>query len=610
MTNDAEPTIAQAAPTPQPFSVGLFLLYMLTAVFLVAVLAVVSFETAYAGRIYPGVYAEDISLAGLTPAEAEALLRQQVTYYRDARIRLRYQDRWWEASPQDLGADLDTATIVATAYAVGRGGTIREDLQVQLEAMRFGHRLELRTAFDESRAQAYLAEIAHAIDRPVLDATLTLNGLTVRTTPSQIGWQVDVGAALSQVRDRVMARSTAPVDLIVRETYPRLPDVSEAKAQVEQLLSGPLVLKFEDQTWTLTPTDLAAMLQIYREPAGSDTDRLVVRLDEAALAAFVEPIGPQVYQMPLNARLDFDPKTKTITPIVPSQNGRTLDVAETVRRLREQAFTRDRVVPLAVRIEKPPVAVEDIPIMGIVELASQGTTSFKGSPAGRVRNIELAASKFQGVVIPPGGIFSFNQYLGKVSEEEGYEEAYIIYNNRTTVGLGGGICQVSTTAFRAAFWGGYPIVERWAHGYRVGWYEPPVGLDATIYAPQVDFKFQNDTPHYLLIETEVDKKKGTLTFFFYGTKPARTVEMEGPIVENVKPPGQPIYEEDPRLSPGEVKQVDWAKEGADVTVYRIIKQGDTVVAREKFFSRYHPWQDVFRVGPGGLPPTPTPTPAP
>jgi vancomycin resistance protein YoaR len=266
------------------------------------------------------------------------------------------------------------------------------------------------------------------------------------------------------------------------------------------------------------------------------------------------------------------------------------------------------VVSLAVRVQKPAVAVEDIPNMGIVELVSKATTSFKGSPPGRVKNIELAASRFQGVVVPPGQVFSFNKYLGDVSAEEGYEESYIIFNDRTTVGLGGGICQVSTTAFRAAFWGGFPIVERWAHGYRVGWYEPPVGLDATIYSPQVDFKFQNDTPHYLLIETEVDKKKGTLTFYFYGTKPDRTVEMEGPIIENVKPPGEPIYEEDPSMAPGQIKQVDWAKEGADVTVYRIIKQGDTVLARERFFSRYRPWRDVFRVGPGVVTPTPTPTP--
>jgi vancomycin resistance protein YoaR len=255
-----------------------------------------------------------------------------------------------------------------------------------------------------------------------------------------------------------------------------------------------------------------------------------------------------------------------------------------------------RMVALAVTIDKPAVDVADMDRMGIVELASQGTTSFQGSPAERVKNIQIAASRFHGVVIPPGGTFSFNEYLGEVSAEDGYEEAYIIYGSRTTVGLGGGICQVATTAFRAAFWGGYPIIERWAHGYRVGWYEPPVGLDATVYSPLVDFKFQNDTPHYLLIETEVDAERGTLTFYFYGTRPDRTVEMEGPIEENPVPHGPPMVEDDPELPKGTVKQIDWAKDGMDVTVYRLIKQGDSVLKREKFFSRYKPWQDVYLVG--------------
>jgi vancomycin resistance protein YoaR len=164
------------------------------------------------------------------------------------------------------------------------------------------------------------------------------------------------------------------------------------------------------------------------------------------------------------------------------------------------------------------------------------------------------------------------------------------------VGIGGGVCQVSTTAFRAAFWGGFRIVERTAHGFRVHWYEPPVGLDATVYSPWVDFKFLNDTPYHLLIETEANLQTGVLAFRFYGTKIGRTVDMEGPSEDNVVPHGPPVYEDDPTLPKGTTKQVEWARDGVDVTIYRIVKKDDEVVSRDEFFSRYQPWQDVYLVG--------------
>jgi vancomycin resistance protein YoaR len=150
--------------------------------------------------------------------------------------------------------------------------------------------------------------------------------------------------------------------------------------------------------------------------------------------------------------------------------------------------------------------------------------------------------------------------------------------------------------FRAAFFGGFPIVERWAHAYRVSWYEPPVGLDATVFSPSVDFKFKNDTENYLLIQTKVDLKAGTLTFSLYGTKPNRTVEMEEPIMENVIPHGPPIYTDDPTLKKGVVKQTDSAHDGADVTIWRKIIVNGQVVKREKFFSRYEPWVARYLVG--------------
>jgi vancomycin resistance protein YoaR len=216
-----------------------------------------------------------------------------------------------------------------------------------------------------------------------------------------------------------------------------------------------------------------------------------------------------------------------------------------------------------------------------------------------MQNIAVSASKFHGLVIPPDGIFSFNEHLGDVNAANGFVESLIIKGDRTAVGIGGGVCQVSTTAFRVAFFGGFEIVERWAHGYRVSWYETgsAPGLDATIYSPTVDFKFRNDTDNFLLIQTETDLIAGTVTFSFYGTSSNRTVIVSDPVEANLVRHGDPIYEVDATPKPGQVKQVDWAKDGVDVTVYRTVLEGDTVIHQDTIFSRYSPWRAIYKIGP-------------
>src|SRR5690606_35176050 len=157
--------------------------------------------------------------------------------------------------------------------------------------------------------------------------------------------------------------------------------------------------------------------------------------------------------------------------------------------------------------------------LGITELIASATTFYAGSSLERRLNVQTAASRFDGLVIPPGAEFSFNEHLGDVSVESGFEQGLIIYNGRTIEGVGGGICQVSTTAFQAAFYAGFPILERWPHGYWVSYYDSGEGkgMDATVYSPLVDFRFLNDLGTYLLIETEADINAATVTFNFYST---------------------------------------------------------------------------------------------
>ncbi len=207
--------------------------------------------------------------------------------------------------------------------------------------------------------------------------------------------------------------------------------------------------------------------------------------------------------------------------------------------------------------------------------------------------------------------------LGDVSLDTGYAEALIIYGDRTIKGVGGGVCQVSTTLFRTVFFGGYQVDERWSHAYRVKYYEQTssgghnqdlAGLDATVFAPQVDFRFTNDSPYWLLMETYPGTS--SLTWKFYSTSDGRTVKWDTSGLQNVVKPPDPLYGENPDLSKDEIKQVDWAVDGADVSINRQVLRDGSVIHEDIFNTHYLPWQAKFQYGPGTEVPTPEPSPTP
>jgi vancomycin resistance protein YoaR len=587
-------------------TIRLTLAGMLTLVLGIAVV-LPAYELLYAGRIYPGVSALELPLGGLTPTEAATLLAQHAHPITGPKVALydAESDQRWLVSPADLGIHLDIENMVQNAYALGRLDGILPSLQAQAQLLYAGQEVLKAWAFDEDKSTLYLQLLAEQVNRPPRDATLSVLDLHAEAIPAQVGRTVDITATRAILFAQMKTRTGGEVPLVVTETPPQVADATAAGAQIERLLAGPITFILPPDEpdannigpWALEPATLNQMLilEVAKDAAG--TGLWQARLDAGPIAVFVEQIAEAVHRDPVNARLDFDEATGSILELLPSQPGRELDAETTVALVLERAESSQRVVVLPLKTIEPEISAANAAELGIRELIGEGVSYFYNSSAGRANNISVAASRFDGVIVPPGELFSFNEHLGEVSTATGYEESVIIWGDRTRVGIGGGVCQVSTTAFRAAFWAGYPIVERHAHGFRVGWYEPPVGLDATIYAPQVDFKFRNDSSYYLLIETEVDKAAATLKFRFYSTQPDYTVEMEGPLESNPTPHPEPIYEQDPNLAPGQKVQVEWPKDGLDVTIYRVFKKDGQEVRRDTFFSHYLPWAARYRVGP-------------
>ncbi len=609
--SDPETLIRQAVAA----LAGGVLLFLMLCIFLVG-----AFEVRYAGRIYPGVYLGNTAVGGLRPAEAAARLEARFTYPSEGRITLRDGARRWVFAPRDLGLLLDAESSARNAYRWGRKGGPLARLRAQWRAWQAGISLPPVLVFDGRIAHNALQLLAGEIDRPVREAQLQIRGLEVEAVPGQVGRQVDIPATLENIRPLVENLHSAALPLVVRETPPAVLDASEQAEVARRILSAPLRLRVPDAQeedpgpWEFSPEEVAQHLTIERVETPEGAARFQVGLETDFLRPLLEEAAASLERPPRNARFYFDDDTRQLVLIQDAAIGRRLLMTETLQSLNEKLTAGEHDIPLVFDYTLPQVgndvSAEDL---GITELVSAHTTYFYGSSAGRIHNIQTAAARFHGLFVPPGAVFSMGEALGDVSLDTGYAEALIIYGDRTIKGVGGGVCQVSTTLFRTVFFGGYPVVERHPHAYRVYYYEQTysgsvnprlAGLDATVYVPVVDFKFENDTPYWLLMETYVNPAARTLTWKFYSTSDGRRVEWDttGP-VNRVEPP-EPLYEENPELAKGETRQVDWAAEGADVTVTRTVYRDGQVYFRDEFFTHYLPWRAVCQYGPGtkGMPP--------
>jgi len=599
--------VVRARPLGTPaLGVGIALAFLVGGLLTALLLGLVVYQLLFLNRVYLGVSAMGVDLGGMTRSQAEVAVAAQADYYLNFPVTLRYGDQQWTLTARQAGAALDATATVDGAFAVGRSGQVLGDLGEQWQALRHGDPVEPVIRYDTGPANMALVLIAQSVDRPVRDAQLLIHGdLSVEAVPAQVGRALDVDATRDALHRQAMAGETAPVELVVRETPPSVAEVEEARRLAQALLSGPLTVRFHAADaageWQLTPAQLADMVLVTEEARASGGGRIWLALDQAKWTAYFKGLAAQIDRAPRDARLEINPADGTLTVLQPSQAGLTLDIPQALALVAALPGRPTHTLDLPVTVARPAVPAEDMNQMGLTSLVGEATTYFKGSAEARVRNIGVAASKFHGVVVPPGAVFSFNDYLGPVTAEAGFEDGLVIWGDRTAVGIGGGVCQVSTTAFRAAVMGGFEIVERWAHGYRVSWYETGTGpgLDATVYSPDVDFKFRNDTDHFLLIQTATDPAAGTVTFRFYGTPTGRVVKLEGPVEENVVPHGAPVYQDDPTLPKGKTTQVEWAKDGEDVTVRRTVTMGDAVVHQDTFFSRYKPWRATYLVGTGG-----------
>ncbi len=378
------------------------------------------------------------------------------------------------------------------------------------------------------------------------------------------------------------------------------PDVTLAQAQdfipqVQRVIEGmPYTLQYKDRSFQIPKDTGQSFLVFYRQTAESSSgDQVAIGFDINKLGSFLETIATQINVEAHSGK--FQMKDGKVTEFEASQPGLTLNIPESVQRINAAlAIGQEDPVDLSVDETPPDVAMSDVNTLGIKELVAVGKTSFAGSPKNRKFNINLAATKLNGILIAPGEDFSLVKALSPIDSAHGYLPELVIKGNKTTPEVGGGLCQVGTTFFRLVLNAGLPVLERRNHSYRVSYYEPPVGMDATIYDPKPDFRFTNDYASSLLLQTRIEGNE--LIFEFYGTKDGRTANTTQPKVFNVVKPGPAKTIETTDLAPGQRKCIEHAHNGSDAEFAYTVQYADGSTKKQTFTSHYKPWQEVCMVG--------------
>jgi vancomycin resistance protein YoaR len=568
------------------------------------------FQLLYAGRIFPGVSVAGVDVSGLSRDEAAVKLQQALSYPITGKILFRdaNAERAWVASPAELGMVFDPTSSAGAAYKVGRSGGLFGALSGQVRAGGSGVQVPPVIVFDQRVAFHYLSQIATQVNQPVTEASLSLNGTEVVAQPGQVGRELKMDATLIFLGGQLQAFRDGEVPLVIQEVQPQILDVSAQADAARQILSQPLTLLISNAAagdpgpYVYNQQILANLLAVQRTQNG-----VQVMLNSTGLRDLLTPVKQQLDRASSNAKFIFNDETKQLDLIEDSKVGRAMDMDASMQAINDALLRGEHNVPLVIAETQPAVPASATgQQLGITELIWAETSYFYGSSNERIQNIQAAAARFHGVMVPPGEVFSMGQTMGDVSLESGFAEALIIYGGRTIKGVGGGVCQVSTTLFRGVFNIGLPVLERYPHAYRVSYYEMTAsggvdsrfaGMDATVYFPLVDLKFKNDTPYWILMETYVNVNARTLTWKFYSTKDGRTVDWTTSGPTNVVSAPPPKFEVNNELKKNQMKQVDWAANGADVNVTRTVWKDGAVWFQDQFTTHYEPWQAICQYGP-------------
>jgi vancomycin resistance protein YoaR len=513
-------------------------LIVLVGVCIFVVLLLSILRLTYQGRFMPGVKIYGVYVGGLTKDEATTLLKKETAQYIDSStIIIDAQSSNTKAMipASEVGLTYDIQSDVDAAYQQGRDGQLLQKFFTQAQLLvGLNNSQPAHVNYNPTKLYAIIQPISKSLATPSQNASLTAtpHGM-LAIQDEQAGNRLNLVNFIDSYTKTV---SLLQRNNITAQVNSQLAAISSNALQInknnlEQFVHNPMSMTYKEKSWTIPTNDLLSWLSYtsgitplredilhnyYHQQPPSNTQ---LGFDTSRIKSYISTTTKEINQKAIDAKLTIENGRATI--FQQSQDGRAVDLDITAKAIVDNilASSPTNTIPLTVVVTKADVTSDTIEQLGIKELLSEGVSYFPGSSANRMTNVRVGANRYNGVLLKPGQVFSFGELLGKVGPEQGYKEGRVILEGRTESQYGGGLCQVSSTAFRAALLAGLPILERYNHSFAVDYYTQPYGVpgvDATIYYPSVDFKFRNDTANYILIQTEMVGT--TLKFRFYGTK--------------------------------------------------------------------------------------------
>jgi len=559
------------------------------------------------GRFPAGINVAGTSLGYKTVDEAVATLEAREKEYLSVPLKFQLEEKNAEISPSEIDLKFFARETVST---IQRIDLTKENIWVNFKKEKTS--AEILFTFDEEKLLKVLDQKLDLGKIAPQNATYTA-GLTI--TEEKPGKKIDHKMVLTETKNLLANLELVDMTLLLEDANPAITkaDLEKNKPEMEEKLKNKITFEYGKQKWTFKPMDNLDWI-IFEEVGkftipyigteielkGADLPNTYVRIgiDEDKLNEYIDKNMAEGIEIAVEAVSIYKDERGNIKIEGAGRDGIQIQRG-TLRKSLELAIdNKISKITVYTRTLRAPVAISaDLQEMGIKELVGVGHTSFFGSTNNRIHNIKTGITKLNGSLLAPQEEFSFNSRLGRVDDSTGYKKELVITKKGTIPEYGGGLCQVSTTMYRAAIFSGLKITDRAAHSYAVTYYSQILGhgLDATIYSGGQDLKFINDTPGYILIHGTVE---GSHAYFkFYGTSDGRQVSMDGPYLANYKYPSRDvIYENSDEIPIGTTKLVEKRNTGFEATWYRTITRPDGAIEKEEIFSHYKSTQERYWVG--------------
>lgn len=487
-------------------------------------------------KIILGVSVAGQDFSGLTLKEANAKLNDLASEIKRREMTMKYDEHTWRVLLDDLGVDFDIQTALGDISKTGHSRNILADSFAQIKSVLRQKSVSLSPKYDEKKFDDFIQKNLIPLQNPPKNATLiyeqNLNDFSF--VPAQDGWVFDpddfkrqIGKNLSAANNAEITLKQTPVKASLTQDLNGL-----AASQAKKILElAPYSLKYNGSSWPIEKETLIEWLEFI--PAIDNANQTMApAFSETKIQEFMLQLRPAINREPINAKLTI--QDSKVTEFSLSQNGAELQIEKSAKRINQEILGGKKEIALIIKELPALISTTTIDTLGLTELLGAGDSNFAGSPKNRVHNIGIGAVKISGTLVRPGEEFSFNKTIGEISAAQGYKPELVIKNRRTVPEYGGGVCQVSTTLFRAAVNSGLKITKRYPHAFPVKYYNPQ-GFDATIYPPNPDLRFFNDTPSNILIQSKIEGTK--ITFEIYGTKDNRETKVLGPTILESKPDG-------------------------------------------------------------------------